>query len=1041
LKLRFAVPALAVAIAFAVAPSARAAVSVPSGFVVEDAAPGVSWNTPTAIAFVPGGRMLVAEKLGRVWIVSKDGIRNPAPLWDRPLEVLNEGDRGLLGLAVDPNYVTNHYIYLFYTCDPDSSGVDDELEAFGRLTRYQVSFADSNALDLSSRTILIGTDWRHGAGIGSETHTIADLEWGSDGSLLCSIGDGSNEIVVDAGGITPGMFGATKTDPAEDVGSFRSQDINSLDGKVLRINPADGHGYPSNPYWDGNATSVRSRVWVYGLRNPFRFTVRPGTGSTNPTDGNPGVLYIGDVGWKTWEEQNIAITSGKNFGWPCYEGLGTQGGYQGASPSNYGCSTIGTGINPGTLTSPTITYNHDDPALGTPPGFSGNCAMGGVFYTGAIYPAAYQSKYFMPDFGQSFIKLCTFNGSQALTALTDFALNADGPVCTKLEPQFKDIFYVAINFGKVRRIRYTGTFAGDQLPIVNAAGAPTSGAAPLTVNFSSAGTSDPDGDPLALFWNFGDLTGSSAANPSHVYTVAGTYNAVLTAQDGHGGLVRDTVVVTVTGGDVFPSTPIRDNFNRPDGPVGAPWVGDLVGLVVGGNELAPTSDNNYAIWNGTTFGVNQEAYYTFTNVRQCEQDLMLKCQGTSYTAGHILVVYDHTQSKVQVKTYESGAWTNRGSYIPVTFGNGDVFGARAYSNGTVDVFKNGVKVGSVSVSGWSFASSGGRIGVALFAVCPTRVDNFGGGNFTPGANTAPLASISAPVDSSKFYAGLTINCVGDGVDAQDASNAMTYNWLVNMHHNTHVHPSVAVGTGKNFSFVAGNHDDGTGFFYEINLMVTDTGGLIDTAQVNIFPEVDLSPSSVTVPPDTTQCQYRFKIRNFGRMPAPINHWALTAYPSILLGQGDVIVPALDSLIICVPNPPILSGGQHTIRARVDSLGAIVEMDETNNSWTGSLQPAVTGVGPPGMPTTLTLSGAFPNPTSGTTSFALELPVAGRVRFSIHDLLGREVWSAGETEFPAGHTTLMWNGTTNGGHAAATGMYLARVRVDGHALVRRLMLVR
>src|SRR5262249_28632957 len=100
-----------------------AAVTVPSLFVDEELAPGVVFNAPTAIAYLPGGRLLVCEKAGHVYALN-NGVKSAQPLWNHENEVLNDGDRGLLGIAVDPNYVTNHYIYLLYTVDPDSDGVD-----------------------------------------------------------------------------------------------------------------------------------------------------------------------------------------------------------------------------------------------------------------------------------------------------------------------------------------------------------------------------------------------------------------------------------------------------------------------------------------------------------------------------------------------------------------------------------------------------------------------------------------------------------------------------------------------------------------------------------------------------------------------------------------------------------------------------------------------------------------------------------------------------------------------------------------------------
>src|SRR5262245_49971786 len=98
------------------APSARAVPSVPANFAVEDAAPGASFVVPTAMAFLPDGRFFVAEKRGRVYEV-RNGIKQPNPTLEIEASVLDVNDRGLLGLAVDPSYFANHFLYVFYTVD------------------------------------------------------------------------------------------------------------------------------------------------------------------------------------------------------------------------------------------------------------------------------------------------------------------------------------------------------------------------------------------------------------------------------------------------------------------------------------------------------------------------------------------------------------------------------------------------------------------------------------------------------------------------------------------------------------------------------------------------------------------------------------------------------------------------------------------------------------------------------------------------------------------------------------------------------------
>jgi glucose/arabinose dehydrogenase len=1027
--------------AFAAIPRrSGAAPSVPSLFKVDTV--GTGFDTPTAIAFLPGGRMLVAEKRGRVYSLL-NGVKSSSPVWSRENEVLNEHDRGLLGLAVDPSYVTNRYLYFLYTVDPDSNGTDTNNDAFSRLVRYRMSATDSNVVDYSTRTILMGVSWRYGPLSASPSHTIGSLRFGADGSLLVSCGDGASYTQTDAGGLDAGAFGAgaNKTDPYEDIGAFRAQSLTSLCGKILRLNPTDGHGYSSNPYWDGNATSIRSRVWAYGLRNPFRFCIRPGTGSSNPADGDPGTAFIGDVGYNTWEDQNVVRTPGANFGWPCYEGLGSQSSYQGASPDHNGCGSMGQSDNPRSQTAPDAWWNHSTASSSVPAGLKGNAAIGGVFYTGTRYPAAYRGAYFFADYGQDWIQTAVYNAADQLVSISTFGSDMDGPVDFATDRSTGDVYYVAIASGQVRRIRYAGVVPNEP-PVAVGSATPSVGVAPFTASFSSAGSSDPDNDPLGYAWDFGDGGSATGPSSSHTYVTPGSLSAVLTVTDGRGGSARDTIPIFALASSDFPTTPVVDRFDRPDGAIGGAWTADVAVLRIVSQALTQQPGAATTVWNGATFAANQEAYVTLNAVTATapEHDLMLKIQGVSPYNGHVEVRYDAPLAHVAVGTYHPATgWQTHGVIAPVSFGAGDQFGARAFADGTVQVFKNGVLIGTQSVAAWPFAAQGGRIGLTLDGATASRLDDFGGGNVTLTVNTPPTAIMLAPPDGGVYAEGDTIWLHGSGTDAQDTADQLAYRWQMDMHHNNHVHPSSFVSDLRDDYMIGENHDDGTGVFMRILLIVTDRGGKKDTATVSMYPEINLRPAELVSVPSLLHAglpaEFSFALENTGRMPSPQVHWMLHTNEG-LIAEGDTLVPALDRVVVTrTRSAP--SAGPHTLSVVVDSAAAIVETDEADNHVQRSVvvEAAVLAAGD--EPAVLSLSAARPNPTTSATHLQLDLPAATTVDFDVFDLQGRRVWGAPSRRLAAGRWDLTWPGSG----PARPGMYLAVVNAGERSFLRRIVRVR
>ncbi len=918
-----------------VAAAAQATPTVIPGFTIESATPGANgFSNPTDLAFLPDGRMLVAEKRGTVRVVV-NGVIQPTPMWDGQDEVLNDGDRGLLGIAVDPHFQLNHRVYFYYTVDPDpDDGGDTSVAAYTRLVRYETSEDDSNVVDSDSRTILLGRTWRDGIASPTLSHAVDDLHFGEDGSLLLSHGDGAHFDVLDAGGLDPAAFGPGRSDPNDDIGAFRAQDPSDMDGKVLRINPETGFGYASNPFVQGDLTAPRARVWAYGFRNPFRFCIRPGTGSADTSAARPGVLYQGDVGLNTWEEVNVIPHGGMNFGWPCREGPAVSP-LVGMTPSHNGCDAIGTAADPASPTEPLMTWSHVDSTRSLPFGLVGNCTAGGVFYTGGGYPAQYRGRYFFGDYAAQWLKVATVDSLDRLVSLQEFAGALDSPVSFAVDPISGDIFYASVYTGQVRRIRYVGGEA--PAPPVAFGGVTRSyGVVPFTTQFSSIGSYDPQGGAVQAAWSFGDGTGANGETASHTFTSAGARDVILTIASDHGTIARDTLRVVALASPARPAAPWLDRFDRADAPLAAPWVGSLTGLAVQDSALVQSTSSNYAIWNGATFGPDQEVWKRFESVTPSapEHDLLLDVQGKTWTAGCIQTVWSAATQSLVVNTYTPGVgFTRRGGpWRNVTFAPGDTLSARVYSSGWVEVARNDSLIGAASIAGWPYATAGGRVGLILTGAGATRIGPFGGGPLPLRDNTPPHPVIVSPHDGDFYATGVPVVLRGGGVDAEDPPGVLTPHWDVTLHHNNHYHPSIFGYDAPVDSFVPENHDDGTGVSLLLTLSMTDRSGLRGDSTITIWPEIDLAPSAIQVVPAAPngagQAQASFAIRNLGRMPSLRSRWMLTL-DGAAVAQGDTLVAAGDSvrLVCSFPTPP---EGPHLLRAVVDTLGVVRETREDDN---------------------------------------------------------------------------------------------------------------
>ena len=505
--------ALIVSFAPQVAAPARAA-TLPAGFSETVAFSGLT--NPTVVRFSPDGRIFVAEKSGLIKVFDSLTDTTPTTFADLRTEVYNFWDRGLLGMALHPSFPSVPNVYVLYARDAAIGGTaprfgtagatsdpcpsppgptGDGCVISGRLSRL---VATGNQAGPEQPLI---DDWCQQY----PSHSVGALQFGPDGALYVSSGDGASFNFADWGqdgaplnpcGDPPGAPGSTLSPPTAEGGALRSQDLltagdpTSLDGAILRLDPDTGAAMAGNPLIGSTDVNTR-RVIAHGLRNPFRFAFRPGSSE----------IYIGDVGWNVWEEINRIPSPAdavvENFGWPCYEGGARQGSYDAANLNI--CENLYS-AGAGAIAAPTFAYDHAAKVVTGETCPTGSSSISGVaFYTGGDYPASYDGGMFFTDYSRDCIWFAPAGagGQPNFAQRITFASTAANPVNLEIGPG-GDLFYPDFDGGTIRRIQFatgpgTGSYLSDMTPV-----SATNGWGPYERDRSNGEQGAADGGPITL---------------------------------------------------------------------------------------------------------------------------------------------------------------------------------------------------------------------------------------------------------------------------------------------------------------------------------------------------------------------------------------------------------------------------------------------------------------------------------------------------------------------------------------------------------------
>jgi glucose/arabinose dehydrogenase len=711
---------------------------------------------PMSMTVLPNRAVLHTSRDGTVRYTDAAGNTKVAG----KLTVYSHDEEGLQGIAADPNFASNRYVYLYYAPplstpggDAPSDGTDFAAwNGVNRLSRFTLN-ADGT-LNLGSERPVLDVP----ASRGLCCHVGGDIDFDAAGNLYLSTGDDTNPFASD--GYSP-IDERTNRNPGFDA-QRSSGNTNDLRGKLLRIkvNADGGYSVPAGNLFAPGTPNTRAEIYAMGFRNPFRFNVDKATGAVYLGDYGPDAGAANPNRGPAGQVEFNRITSAGFYGWPYCTGYNSSGetynDYNfagGASGGKFNCAggvTNNSPRNTGQQTLPPArpAWLAYDGCSVSGLGCGSESPMGGPVYryepnlsSAVKFPQSLDGHFFATEFGRRWIKDITVNANGTPGAINAFPWTGTQVMDSAFGPD--GALYV-LDYGTgwfsgdansaLYRIEYT---SGGLAPIARATADRTSGSAPLTVAFSSAGSSDPEGGALSYSWNFGNGSTSTSANPTHTYTGNGTYTATLTVTDNTGltasasvrivvGNTAPTVTLSLPrNGQLFDfgdAVPFQISVTDPeDGSIdcGRVKISYILGHDSHGHKLTEATGCSGTIQtpqdgehdpNANIFGV-WDAEYTdngglITHTQHVTQPRTR--QGEHYGSNSGVQIVDHAAAHGgrTIGHIENGDWV---SYQPYVLANATSFTARVSSagaGGTIEVragSATGTLLGSVAVpvtGGW-----------------------------------------------------------------------------------------------------------------------------------------------------------------------------------------------------------------------------------------------------------------------------------------------------------------------------------------------------